>query len=44
MIVRYDGPGHGLYLSGNRCAIGHATRYLRNLTLPPPGTVCRPGD
>ncbi|WP_169952379.1 alpha/beta fold hydrolase [Microbispora sp. H11081] len=42
--VRYDGPGHVLYLSGNRCAIGHATRYLTDLTLPPPGAVCRPGD
>ncbi|MFI7040893.1 alpha/beta fold hydrolase [Microbispora rosea] len=44
VTVRYDGPGHVLYLSGNRCAIGHATRYLTDLTLPPPGTVCLPGD
>ncbi|MGW5265259.1 alpha/beta fold hydrolase [Microbispora sp. NPDC004025] len=42
--VRYDGPGHVLYLSGDRCAIGHATRYLTDLTVPPPGTVCLPGD
>ncbi|GGO10289.1 protease [Microbispora rosea subsp. aerata] len=42
--IRYDGPGHVLYLSGDRCAIGHATRYLTDLTVPPPGTVCRPGD
>ncbi|MGI5158232.1 alpha/beta fold hydrolase [Microbispora sp. CA-102843] len=42
--VQYEGPGHVLYLSGNRCAIGHATRYLTDLTPPPPGTVCLPGD
>ncbi|WP_053174592.1 alpha/beta fold hydrolase [Nonomuraea sp. SBT364] len=39
--VRYDGPGHGLYLTGNACVIAHADRYLTDLTLPPPGTVCR---
>ncbi|MBE3012971.1 alpha/beta fold hydrolase [Microbispora sp. NEAU-D428] len=42
--IQYEGPGHVLYLSGNRCAIGHATRYLTDLTLPPRGTVCLPGD
>lgn len=42
--IRYEGPGHVLYLSGDRCAIGHATRYLTDLTLPPPGTVCLPGE
>ncbi|MET8335567.1 alpha/beta hydrolase [Streptosporangium canum] len=40
--IRYEGPGHVLYLSGNRCAIKHATRYLTDLKLPPAGTVCLP--
>ncbi|TMR11233.1 alpha/beta hydrolase [Nonomuraea turkmeniaca] len=40
--IRYEGPGHVLYMSGNRCAIEHATRYLIDLTLPRPGTVCLP--
>ncbi|MEV0422472.1 alpha/beta fold hydrolase [Streptosporangium canum] len=40
--VRYNGPGHGLYLSGNRCAIAHANRYLTSLRLPPRGTTCEP--
>ncbi|MEV4246887.1 alpha/beta hydrolase [Streptosporangium canum] len=38
----YEGPGHVLYLSGNRCAIKPATRYLTDLKLPPAGTVCLP--
>ncbi|MEU9831750.1 alpha/beta fold hydrolase [Streptosporangium sp. NPDC048047] len=38
--VAYDGPGHSLYLSGKKCPIRHATRYLTDLTLPAPGTVC----
>ncbi|MFE3453261.1 alpha/beta fold hydrolase [Nonomuraea sp. NPDC059194] len=42
--IRYGGLGHVLYLSGNRCAIGHATRYLTDLTLPPGGTVCLPEE
>ncbi|MEU4409720.1 alpha/beta fold hydrolase [Streptosporangium sp. NPDC023963] len=49
VTVLYDGPGHVLYMPGNngpasRCVIGHATRYLVDLTLPAPGTVCRPGE
>nr|WP_157554471.1 alpha/beta fold hydrolase [Herbidospora sakaeratensis] len=40
VTVAYDGPGHALYLSGKRCPIRHATAYLTDLTLPPPGTVC----
>jgi hypothetical protein len=40
--VRFDGPGHGLYLSGDRCTIAHANRYLAFRRLPPPGTLCRP--
>lgn len=40
--VRFDGHGHGLYLSGDACTIAHANRYLVSLRLPPPGTVCRP--
>ncbi|GAA4195217.1 alpha/beta hydrolase [Streptosporangium oxazolinicum] len=49
VTVRYDGPGHVLYMPGgngpaSRCVIGHATRYLVDLTLPAPGTVCRPGE
>lgn len=49
VTVQYDGPGHVLYMPGNngpasRCVIGHATRYLVDLTLPAPGTVCRPGE
>ncbi|WP_246147626.1 alpha/beta fold hydrolase [Nonomuraea turkmeniaca] len=41
--VRYDGHGHGLYLTGNGCVIAHANAYLTDLRLPPPGTTCRPG-
>ncbi|GGQ19234.1 alpha/beta fold hydrolase [Streptosporangium pseudovulgare] len=40
VTVAYDGPGHALYLSGKKCPIRHATRYLTDLTLPAPGTVC----
>ncbi|MEU6998739.1 alpha/beta fold hydrolase [Nonomuraea sp. NPDC046570] len=40
--VRYNGPGHGLYLAGNRCTISHANRYLTFLRLPPRGTTCEP--
>ncbi|MBF8190986.1 alpha/beta fold hydrolase [Nonomuraea sp. K274] len=42
--VEYEGHGHGLYLTGNACAIGHANAYLTDLRLPPPGTTCRPGQ
>jgi pimeloyl-ACP methyl ester carboxylesterase len=38
--IRYDGPGHGLYLTGQRCVIEHTDRYLIHLELPPAGTVC----
>ncbi|MDF5756759.1 alpha/beta fold hydrolase [Spongiactinospora sp. TRM90649] len=38
--VRLDGPGHGLYLTGQACAIAHANRYLVTLRTPPRGTVC----
>jgi pimeloyl-ACP methyl ester carboxylesterase len=41
-VIQYEGPGHVLYLSGNHCAIEHATRYITDLKLPPPGTVCLP--
>lgn len=40
--VRYNGHGHGLYLSGNQCTISYANRYLTYLRLPPPGTACEP--
>ncbi|RJL34541.1 alpha/beta fold hydrolase [Bailinhaonella thermotolerans] len=40
--IRYDGSGHGLYLSGERCTIAHANRYLLTLTPPAPGTTCAP--
>jgi pimeloyl-ACP methyl ester carboxylesterase len=40
--VRYNGSGHGLYLTGNQCTISHANRYLTFLRLPPKGTVCEP--
>ncbi|MFI7454151.1 alpha/beta fold hydrolase [Nonomuraea sp. NPDC049714] len=40
--VRYNGHGHGLYLSGNQCTISHANRYLTYLRLPPPATTCEP--
>lgn len=40
--VRYEGHGHGLYLSGDACTIAHANAYLTDLRLPPPGTTCRP--
>ncbi|MEV7803059.1 alpha/beta fold hydrolase [Microbispora sp. NPDC088329] len=39
--VRYDGPGHVMYLAGHRCMTEHADRYLTDLTLPPAGSVCR---
>jgi pimeloyl-ACP methyl ester carboxylesterase len=42
--VRYDGPGHGLYLGGDACTIAHADRYLVFRRLPPPATVCRPAS
>ncbi|NUR92146.1 MAG: alpha/beta fold hydrolase [Nonomuraea sp.] len=41
--VRFDGPGHGLYLTGNACVIAYADAYLADLRLPPRGTVCPPG-
>ncbi|WP_165970194.1 alpha/beta fold hydrolase [Nonomuraea terrae] len=40
VTVGYDGPGHVMYLSGKQCPIRHATRYLIELKLPEPGTVC----
>ncbi|SEM43600.1 alpha/beta fold hydrolase [Nonomuraea pusilla] len=40
VTIPYDGPGHVMYLSGKKCPIRHATRYLTDLTLPEPGTVC----
>ncbi|MEU4231813.1 alpha/beta fold hydrolase [Nonomuraea sp. NPDC026600] len=40
--VRYNGSGHGLYLTGNQCAISYANRYLMFLRLPAKGTVCEP--
>ncbi|MFI6298535.1 alpha/beta fold hydrolase [Nonomuraea sp. NPDC050790] len=39
--IRFDGHGHGLYLSAEPCVIGHVNRYLTWLKLPPPGAVCR---
>ncbi|WP_061293074.1 alpha/beta fold hydrolase [Herbidospora cretacea] len=43
VTVRYDGPGHVLYLSGKQCPIRHTTAYLTDLTLPPAGTTCPAG-
>ncbi|WP_214415945.1 alpha/beta fold hydrolase [Sphaerisporangium fuscum] len=40
--VRWDGYGHGLYLSGVPCVTAYVNRYLTTLRLPPAGTVCRP--
>ncbi|NBE95587.1 alpha/beta hydrolase [Nonomuraea sp. KC401] len=40
--VRFDGHGHGLYLTGNACVIAHANAYLTDLRLPPAGTTCHP--
>jgi pimeloyl-ACP methyl ester carboxylesterase len=40
--IRYEGPGHALYLSGYQCVIAHANRYLTYLRLPPAGTTCEP--
>jgi pimeloyl-ACP methyl ester carboxylesterase len=40
--VPYEGSGHVMYLSGNRCMTGHADRYLAELRLPRAGTVCGP--
>ncbi|MCO1654958.1 alpha/beta fold hydrolase [Pseudonocardia humida] len=42
VVVRYEGPGHVLYQSGNACVIEHADRYLVELRLPPVGTRCHP--
>ncbi|MEV6868184.1 alpha/beta fold hydrolase [Streptosporangium subroseum] len=39
--VLYDGPGHVMYLTGPKCVVEHADRYLTELKLPPAGTVCR---
>lgn len=44
VTVRFDGPGHGLYLTGDACTIAHANAYLTDLRLPPPGTTCRPAS
>ncbi|MGW3344448.1 alpha/beta hydrolase [Nonomuraea rubra] len=41
-MVAFDGHGHGLYLTGDACTIGHANAYLTDLRLPAPGTTCRP--
>ncbi|WP_327092077.1 alpha/beta hydrolase [Nonomuraea sp. NBC_01738] len=38
--VRLDGPGHGLYLSGNQCVIAHVNRYLT--TGVPTAATCHP--
>ncbi|MFI7697477.1 alpha/beta fold hydrolase [Nonomuraea sp. NPDC049480] len=40
--IRYNGPGHGLYRSGNQCTIAHANRYLISLRPPAKGTTCQP--
>ncbi|WP_246083742.1 alpha/beta hydrolase [Nonomuraea diastatica] len=40
--IRYEGPGHALYLSGNQCVIAHANRYFTYLRLPLAGTTCEP--
>jgi pimeloyl-ACP methyl ester carboxylesterase len=42
VAVRYEGPGHVMYLANDRCMTEHANRYLIELKLPPAGTVCRP--
>jgi hypothetical protein len=38
--VRYEGVGHGLYLLGQQCVIGHANWYFLDRTPPPAGTTC----
>ncbi|WP_157548420.1 alpha/beta fold hydrolase [Nonomuraea candida] len=40
VVVGYEGPGHVMYLQGKKCPIAHATAYLTDLRLPPPGTTC----
>lgn len=42
--VRFEGVGHGLYLSGDPCTTAHANRYLVFGRMPPPGTTCRPPE
>jgi hypothetical protein len=45
VTIRYDGPGHVLYITGlSRCVADHVVRYVDDLTLPPRDTVCRPGE
>lgn len=40
--VRYDGPGHVLFISGaSRCVAGHVVPYFERLLVPPRGTSCR---
>lgn len=42
--VRYDGPGHVLYVNGvSACVARHVERYFEKREVPPPGAVCRPG-
>ncbi|MFI9557572.1 alpha/beta fold hydrolase [Nonomuraea endophytica] len=40
VTVTYEGPGHVLWMMGKKCPIRHATAYLTDLKLPPPGTTC----
>ncbi|RCV48236.1 hypothetical protein DEF23_23800 [Marinitenerispora sediminis] len=40
VMVRRDGPGHGLYWNGDACVVEHADRYLLTGELPPAGTEC----
>jgi hypothetical protein len=40
-LVSVDAFGHTI-LGDSACADAIATRYLVDLALPPPGTVCQP--
>ncbi|MFF3441904.1 alpha/beta fold hydrolase [Streptosporangium sp. NPDC002721] len=39
--IRFEGPGHGLYHTGDPCTIAYANRYFVDLRVPPGDTTCR---
>ncbi|MFI6536432.1 alpha/beta fold hydrolase [Nonomuraea sp. NPDC050547] len=40
VTVTYEGPGHVMWATGQKCVIRHMTAYLTDLKLPPPDTTC----
>ena len=41
VLLTYDSDGHTGYLAANPCVQKNVDRYLVDLAVPPPGTVCR---